>query len=122
IGSSAALHVSHIPFLKPTGSIRIGRIDNEFLVLPTHTQMEASDLDLIVAGTRDAITMIEGFAREMSEDNMVQAILFAHQQIVKIIDLIEELRQKAGLEPKVLPAPPPENPALTFIYGKYGSE
>jgi polyribonucleotide nucleotidyltransferase len=122
IGASAALHVSHIPFLKPTGSIRIGRIDNEFMVLPTHSQMESSDLDLIVAGTRDAITMIEGFAREMSEDNMVQAVLFAHQQIVKIIDLIEELRNKAGLAHKVLPPPPPDNPALAFIQANHGSE
>ena len=105
IGSSRALHISHIPFLRPTGAIRIGRIDNEFIVLPTHTQMESSDLDLMVAGTRDAITMIEGFAREMSEDNMVQAIMFAHEQIVKIIDLTEELRGKAGLQPKVLPPP-----------------
>src|SRR5204863_1830050 len=93
IGASAALHVSHIPFLKPTGSVRIGRVDNEFIVLPTHSQMEASDLDLIVAGTRDAITMIEGFAREMSEDNMASAVMFAHEQIIKIIDLIEELRR-----------------------------
>jgi polyribonucleotide nucleotidyltransferase len=122
IGSSAALHVSHIPFLKPTGSIRIGRIDNEFMILPTHTQMEASDLDLVVSGTRDAITMIEGFSREMSEDNMVQAILFAHEQIVKVIDLIEELRKKAGLEAKLLPEPAPENPALAHLVQKYTSE
>src|SRR5262245_24991055 len=92
IGSSAALPVSHIPLLKPTGAIRIGRIGNEFLVMPTHSQLEESDLDLVVAGTRDAITMIEGFAREMSEENMLQAILFAHEQIVKVVDAIEELR------------------------------
>src|SRR5262249_17681937 len=61
IGASAALHVSQIPFTKVTGSVRIGRIGNEFIVMPTVTQMEDSDLDLIVAGTRDAITMIEGF-------------------------------------------------------------
>ena len=82
IGSSAALHVSHIPFLKPTGAVRVGRIGNELIVMPTHSQLEESDLDLIVSGTRDAITMIEGFAREMSEENMLQAILFAHQHIV----------------------------------------
>jgi polyribonucleotide nucleotidyltransferase len=122
IGSSGALHLSQIPFLKPTGSIRIGRIDNEFLILPTHSQMEDSDLDLIVAGTRDAITMIEGFAREMSEDNMAQAILFAHEQVVKIIDLVEELRKKAGLEAKVLPAPAPENPALAYLRDKHLAE
>ena len=71
IGASAALHVSQIPFLKVTGSVRVGRIGNEFVPMPTITQMEESDLDLILAGTRDAITMIEGFAREMSEENML---------------------------------------------------
>src|SRR5205807_9231364 len=97
IGSSAALHVSHIPFLKPTAAVRVGRIANELVVLPTHSQLEESDLDLIVSGTRDAITMIEGFAREMSEDNMLQAILFAHRNIATIVDMIEELRTKVGL-------------------------
>src|SRR5207247_7218604 len=63
IGSSAALHVSHIPFLKPTGSIRIGRIGNELIVMPSHSQLEESELDLVVSGTRDAITIIEGCAR-----------------------------------------------------------
>ena len=58
IGSSAALHVSPIPFLKVTGSVRVGRIGNELIVLPTHSQLEESDLDLIVSGTRDAVTMI----------------------------------------------------------------
>src|SRR5262249_25183996 len=122
IGSSGALHLSQIPFMKVTGAVRIGRIENEFMVLPTHSQMEESDLDLVVAGTRDAITMIEGFAREMSEDNMAQAILFAHEQIVKIIDLIEELRQKAGLDQKELPPPAPENLALAYLQQKYGAE
>jgi polyribonucleotide nucleotidyltransferase len=122
IGSSAALHVSHIPFLKPTGSIRIGRVDGEFIVLPTHSQMENSDLDLIVAGTRDAITMIEGFSRELSEDNMVQAILFGHEQIVKVIDLIEELRSKAGLEPKAAYPAAPANPALDHLRQRYTTE
>jgi len=107
IGASAALHVSHIPFLKVTGSVRLGRIGNEFIVMPTHSQMEESDLDLIVAGTRDAITMIEGFAREMSEENMATAVLYAHEQIAKIVDLIERLRSQAGLEPK--PAHPSGN-------------
>lgn len=122
IGASAALHLSPIPFLKPTGSIRLGRIGNDFIVLPTHTQMEESDLDLVVAGTRDAITMIEGFAREMSEENMVQAILFAHQQIVKIIDHVEELRRKAGLETKVLPPPAPVNPLRDILRQRYYDE
>ena len=62
IGASAALHLSQIPFLQPTGSVRIGRVGGELIVMPTHSQLEESDLDLIVSGTRKAITMIEGFA------------------------------------------------------------
>jgi len=122
VGASAALHVSHIPFLKVTGAVRIGRIGNEFIVMPTHTQMEESDLDLIVAGTNDAITMIEGFAREMSEENMCQAIRFGHQQIVRIISLIEDLRVKAGLGPKPAPQPGKENPLKEIFRKKFYDE
>src|SRR5207302_9465835 len=84
IGSSGALHVSHIPFLKPTAAVRVGRINNELILMPSHSQLEESEMDLIVSGTRDAITMIEGFAREISEENMVQAIGYAHQAIASI--------------------------------------
>ena len=122
IGASAALHVSHIPFLKVTGSVRLGRINNEYVILPTHSQMEESDLDLVVSGTRDAITMIEGFAREMSEENMVQAILFAHQQIAKIVGSIEELRHKAGLEAKPAFDQGPGNPLKDIFRQRFYSE
>src|SRR4051794_21294004 len=76
IGSSAALHVSHIPFLQPTGSVRLGRIGNEFVVMPTHSQLEESDLDLIVSGTRDAVTMIECFAREVAKYISAMSFVF----------------------------------------------
>lgn len=122
IGSSAALHVSHIPFKMPTAAIRIGRIGNELIVMPTHSQLEESELDLIVSGSRDAITMIEGFAREMSEENMLQAILFAHQQIALIVDMIEELREKAGLGAKVMPPPATPNPVIEMVRQKYYNE
>jgi polyribonucleotide nucleotidyltransferase len=122
IGASAALHLSQIPFLKPTGSVRVGRIDNNLVLMPSHTQLEESELDLIVSGTRDAITMIEGFAREMSEENMVQAILFAHRHIVTLVDMVEELRQAAGLGPKVLAEPPPVNPLVELFRQRFGSE
>jgi polyribonucleotide nucleotidyltransferase len=122
IGASAALHLSHIPFLKPTGSIRVGRIANELVLLPTHSQLEESDLDLIVAGTRDAITMIEGFAREMSEENMIQAILFAHQHIRTILDMIDELREKAGLGAKAPPEPGTPNPLIDLFRQRFFSE
>jgi polyribonucleotide nucleotidyltransferase len=122
IGASAALHISHIPFTQVTGSVRIGRVRNELVVMPTTTQMEESDLDLIVAGTKDAITMIEGFSREMSEDAMAQAIQFGHDQIRKIIALIEEFRSKAGLGHKQLPPAAPPNPAKDVLKQKYGAE
>ena len=103
IGASAALHVSQIPFLQPTGSVRIGRINSEFVLMPSHSQLEESDLDLVVAGTRDAITMIEGFAREMPEAQMLEAILWGHKHIATIVEMIEELREKAGVGPKEKP-------------------
>jgi polyribonucleotide nucleotidyltransferase len=122
IGSSAALHISPIPFLQVTGSVRIGRINNELIAMPTQEQMEESDLDLIISGTRKAITMIEGFSREMSEDAMLQAILFAHKYVVEAVDLIEELRDKLGLGPKQFPPPPTVNPLVEEFRTKFYSE
>ena len=122
IGTSAALHVSHIPFLKPYGGLRLGRVNGELIVLPTATQMEESDLDLIVAATRDAVCMIEGFAREMPENEMGDAIMEAHKQCSTLIDAIEKLRTEAGLPAKVLPPASPDNPLAEELYGKYGQE
>jgi polyribonucleotide nucleotidyltransferase len=122
IGSSGALHVSHIPFTRPTASVRVARIGNELIVMPTHSQLEESDLDLIVSGTRDAITMIEGFAREMSEENMLQAIVFAHGHIATIVGMIEELREKAGLGPKPTPELAPPNPLKEIFRQRFYNE
>jgi len=122
IGSSGALHVSPIPFLQPTGSVRVGRASNEWIVMPTHSQLEESDLDLIVSGSRDAITMIEGFAREMSEEEMLQAILFAHKHIVTVIEMVEELRQGSGLGKKELPPPAPASPVKELVFLRYYEE
>jgi len=122
IGASAALHISHIPFLQPTGSVRVGLIGGEFVLMPSHSQLEESDLDLVLAGTRTAITMIEGFAREMPEADMLEAILWGHKHIVTVIDMIEELRAKAGLEAKRLPPPPPLNPLINEFRQRFYAE
>jgi polyribonucleotide nucleotidyltransferase len=122
IGASAALHISQIPFRMPTGSIRVGRIDGELVILPTHTQLEESDLDLVVSGTRQAITMIEGFAREMNEADMLAAILFAHEAVVQVVELVEELREKMGLPAKELPPAKEPGPLLGELIKKYGDE
>jgi polyribonucleotide nucleotidyltransferase len=122
IGASAALHVSHIPFLQPTGSVRIGSSGGQFVLMPNHSQLEESDLDLVLSGTRSAITMIEGFAREMPETDMLEAILWGHKHIVTIIDMIEELRSKAGLDAKQLPPAPAPNPLFSEFRERFGAE
>jgi len=121
-GASAALHISKIPFLTPTGSVRVGRVGGELLLMPTHTQMEESDLDLVVSGTRKAITMIEGFAREMPEADMLAAIQFAHEGVVAVVELVEELRDKLGLPAKELPEAPGPSALLTAMMKKFGDE
>ncbi len=122
VGASAALHVSHIPCLQPSGAVRVGRVQGNLVVMPTHTQMEESDLDLIVAGTRTAVTMIEGFSREIPEDKMADAIMFGHQYIIKIIDLIEQLRTAAGLPAKTPPPKSEPNPLIAMFYERFADE
>jgi polyribonucleotide nucleotidyltransferase len=121
IGASTALHISDIPFTQPTGSVRVGRVNGELVLMPTHQQLEESDLDLIVAGTASAITMIEGFAREMREDDMARAIMFGHEHIRTVIDMIEELRRQTGKAAKVLPEPY-VNPVYDKVRERYYDE
>jgi polyribonucleotide nucleotidyltransferase len=119
---SAALHVSPIPFLKPVGGVRVGRVREKFVVFPTNDEMEESDLDLVLAGTREAVCMIEGFARELPEATVVEAFEFAHGHILRVIDLIERLRHEAGLGDKVLPAAAPADPLVDELNKRYGKE
>jgi polyribonucleotide nucleotidyltransferase len=122
IGASAALHVSHIPFQQPTGSVRVGRINGELILMPSHSQLEESDLDLILSGTKTAITMIEGFAREMPEDEMFEAIVYGHKAIADVVDLVEELREKAGLGPKPGYQAPEANPLVEEFRKRFATE
>ncbi|MEA2621613.1 MAG: polyribonucleotide nucleotidyltransferase, partial [Chloroflexota bacterium] len=102
IAASAALTISEIPFNGPVGSVRVGRIDGEFVVGLTHSQMAESQLDLVVSGTRDAIMMVEAGAKILPEDIMAEAIMFGHRALGPIIDLQDQLRQQVG-KPKRLP-------------------
>jgi len=99
-GASAALEISSLPFQGPIGSVRMGHIDGQFVPFPTQDQLEESDLDLIVSGSKDAVLMIEGFAREMPEDRMVEAIAYCHEIIRQLCDLQLELVSKVGVEKK----------------------
>ena len=102
IGASAALSISRIPFEGSLGACRVGRVDGELVINPTHKQLEASDLNMLVGGRKEAINMIEVGAAELPEDIVADGIKKAHEAIREIVAMIEELRDKAGVE-KELP-------------------
>ena len=95
-GASAALSVSGIPFLGPVGAVRVGRIDGQFVANPTNSQLDESELDLVVAGTRDAIMMVEAGAKILPEAVMLDAITWGHGELQKSIELQEKLVSSAG--------------------------
>jgi polyribonucleotide nucleotidyltransferase len=99
-GASAALMVSPLPFLGPVGAVRIGRVDGEFVVNPTLAEIESeeSTLDLIVVGTKDALTMVEAGAEEIPEETILEALELAHGEITKICEAQEDLRRQVGKE------------------------
>jgi polyribonucleotide nucleotidyltransferase len=101
-GASAALSISQIPFLGPVGGVRVGRIDGQFVTNPTNSQLAESELDLVVAGTRDAVMMVEAGAKILPEDVMADAIAYGHTELQKSIDLQEKLVASAG-KPKKVP-------------------
>jgi polyribonucleotide nucleotidyltransferase len=107
-GAAAALGISPLPFQGPLGAVRLGLVDGEFVPFPTHDDLETSELDLIISGTRDAVLMIEGFAREMPEDRMAEALLEGHRLVRQLCDLQQELIDKVGTKKKEF-VPPPDN-------------
>jgi len=100
IGTSAALSISDIPFSGPIGGVIVGRVDGKFVINPTVEQEQRSDIHVVVAGTRDAIMMVEAEAFEVPEEVILEAIMFGHEEIKKIIDRIDELVLAAG-KPKM---------------------
>ncbi|WP_372366800.1 polyribonucleotide nucleotidyltransferase [Candidatus Uabimicrobium sp. HlEnr_7] len=97
IGASSAIAVAGLPFCGPVGSVRVGRINGEFVLNPTLEQLETSDINLVVSGTYDAINMVEAGANEVDESVMTQAILWAHEQIRTIIEMQKELMRKCNV-------------------------
>ena len=106
IGASAAVHISDIPFNGPIASVQVGRVDGKFVLNPSSSQLETSDIDMIVAGTRNGIMMVEGETKFISEADALAGLKFAHESMRPIFGMIEELREKTGSAPKRSFTPP----------------
>jgi polyribonucleotide nucleotidyltransferase len=104
IAASAALTISGAPFLGPIGAARVGRINGNFVLNPQIDEMVESKLDLVVAGTADAVLMVESEAKELSEEDMLGAVMFGHREFQPVIDAIIKLAERAAKEPRQVPA------------------
>ncbi len=98
IGASTALHISRIPFNGPIGAVRVGRLEGELRINPTSSQMQESDLNIVVVGTGDSILMVESGAQEVSEEVILEALRLAQGEIAKIVALQEEMKAAVGRE------------------------
>ncbi len=122
IGASAALTISGVPFFGPIGAARVGLIEGDFILNPTITQMKASTLDLVMAGTSEGVLMVESEASELSEKVMLDAVNFGHEQIQTAINAIIELAESAAKEPRDLPQEAPEAEAMRNTLSSLKSE
>lgn len=119
--SSAALHISEVPFMGPIGCVRVGRINGAFVINPTQEQRKQSDLDLVYAGTRERFLMMEGGAAEITEEDFLAAMKRGHEEVVKIIDAQHELRRLLGKAPKVIEELKPNAEKMAFLYANGGA-
>ncbi|WP_413561072.1 polyribonucleotide nucleotidyltransferase [Bdellovibrio sp. HCB209] len=106
LGASAALHVSNIPFNGPTAAVQIARVDGQFIANPTPQQLEKSDMDMIVAGTRNGLLMVEGETKFITEADALAALKFGHQALMPLLNAQDELREKMGSIAKRAFTPP----------------
>jgi polyribonucleotide nucleotidyltransferase len=121
IGASAALTISEIPFMGPIAAVRLGRVDGELVVNPTPEQAESSDIDLVVAGSRKALVMVEGGADAATEEDILGALKFGHSEVVRVIDTQEELQGKVGKPKMTVPEPRDRSALEGQIRDKAGS-
>jgi polyribonucleotide nucleotidyltransferase len=110
--ASIALTCSLVPFYSPIGAVRVGSVNGEFVLNPTNAEREKSEIDLVVAGTADAVVMVEAGAREVSEQKMLDAILFGHEAIRRIVAAQKDLQQRAGFQKPAWQAPAPYSPDI----------
>jgi len=118
VGASAAVAISSIPFNGPTGSVRVGLIDDEFVINPRNSELESSMMNLVVSGTEDAVMMVEASGKEVSEDKFVDAIMFGFEEIKKIVKMQKELVVECGKEKQKHEAPTVDTALLDEIKAK----
>ena len=122
VGASAALTISGVPFFGPIGAARVGMVNGEYVLNPTFAEMEESTLDLIVAGTREGVLMVESEAQELSEEIMLGAVNFGHEGMQTVINSIIELAEASAKDPRSLPEEPKETETITKIIAKHKDE
>ena len=106
---SAALTISGVPFFGPIGAVRVGYADGNYILNPSLAEMETSEMDLVVAGTSEGVLMVESEAKELSEEVMLGAVTYGHEQMQVAIDAIIELAEACAKDPRDLPEDAPES-------------
>jgi len=122
IATSAALAISGAPFKGPIGAARVGYQDGNYIINPTYSDLKTSDLDMVVAGTKDAVLMVESQANELSEDIMLGAVMYAHEQFQVVIDSVAEFAKEVGVSPREWEAPAENESLLSDIQSKFGDQ
>jgi polyribonucleotide nucleotidyltransferase len=120
-GASAALYLSDVPFHTPIAGVRVGLVDDKYVVNPTYEQIRNSQLNLIVAGSEDAIVMVEAGAKEVSEQVMLEALLFGHGEIRKLVALQKAMYETLGIKKREFVAPARNEEMLKELEGKFGA-
>lgn len=119
IGASTATHISTIPFNGPTCSVLVGRVDNRFIANPTSEELEKSDMNIVIAGTRNGILMVEGECKFVSEADVLAALKFGHKAMMPVFDLQDQLRKLAGDKPKRAFTPPQIDPEFEKLVREF---
>ena len=122
LGTSAALAISGVPFKGPIGAARVGFKDGSYMVNPTYSELETSELDMVVAGTKDAVLMVESEASELSEEVMLGGVMYAHEQFQVVIDNVAEFAKEVGIAPREWVAPADNETLLKSIKSKFESQ
>ena len=122
IATSAALAISGVPFKGPIGAARVGFQDGSYIINPTYSDLQTSELDMVVAGTKDAVLMVESEASELSEEVMLGAVMYAHEQFQVVIDSVAEFAKEVGISPREWVAPEDNESLLSSIESKFGNQ